>query len=166
MSPVRRPRGILVDPFAGVLLDCPRAKVDGHHLEAPIDLRIDDLLRRMTFAEKIDQLHQSGIGDTNPNNLAARADEFRPTYGSYILGGSPTILETRNAIQRRAVEESRLSPERLRSADEAFLTSSIRGVLPIAKIDGQTLRGGAPGPVTAAIMDQYAAFLRRVAGGS
>lgn len=75
----------------------------------PLEDRVSDLLGRMTLAEKADQLHQSGIGDTNPNNLAARADEFRPTYGSYIIGGPPdTILATRNALQRRAVEESRL----------------------------------------------------------
>src|ERR1043165_2732167 len=69
--------------------------------------RAADLLARMTLEEKIHQLHQGSLGDTNLNNLGDRADEFRPTYGSYILGG-PGMLELRNAVQRRAVEESRL----------------------------------------------------------
>ncbi|HTO04091.1 MAG TPA: glycoside hydrolase family 3 N-terminal domain-containing protein [Opitutus sp.] len=69
--------------------------------------RVADLLSRMTLEEKIDQLHQGNVGDTNPNNLAARADDFRPTYGSYIIGG-PSVFEIRNALQRRALNESRL----------------------------------------------------------
>ncbi len=64
------------------------------------------------------------------------------------------------------VEETRLLPERLRDADEAFLTSSIRGVLPIALVDGKALRGGAPGKTSAAIMEQYQAFLSRVGQAS
>lgn len=61
----------------------------------------------MTLEEKVHQLHQGSVGDTNPNNLAERAADFRPTYGSYIVGG-PAVLEIRNALQRRAVTESRL----------------------------------------------------------
>lgn len=64
------------------------------------------------------------------------------------------------------VEEAKLSPERLRAADEAFLTSSIRGVLPIAQIDGQALSTSMPGPTTASIMAQYESFLERVSGAS
>ncbi|MDP2139081.1 MAG: glycoside hydrolase family 3 N-terminal domain-containing protein, partial [Candidatus Didemnitutus sp.] len=82
-----------------------------HYLHAgrPVEERVADLLGRMTLEEKIDQLHQCGVGDTNPHNLAARADEFRPTYGSYIIGGPwETVLATRNAFQQRAVGGSRL----------------------------------------------------------
>lgn len=75
--------------------------------DLPVEQRIEDLLARMTLEEKIDQLHQGNVGDANPNNLAARAHEFKPTYGSYIVGG-PSIFAVRNAVQRRAVEQSRL----------------------------------------------------------
>src|SRR6187402_1394062 len=54
--------------------------------ELGVEERLEDLLSRMTLEEKIDQLHQGNVGDTNPNNLAARSDDFRPTYGSYIIG--------------------------------------------------------------------------------
>lgn len=74
----------------------------------PIESRVDDLLPRMTLEEKIDQLHQCGIGDATPNNLAAFGDEFRATYGSFIISGKQADLEFRNALQRRCVEESRL----------------------------------------------------------
>jgi beta-glucosidase len=74
----------------------------------PVEARIADLLARLTLEEKCDQLHQCGIGDTTPNNLAERQDEFRPTYGSFILNGAQADLALRNALQRRCVEESRL----------------------------------------------------------
>ncbi len=57
------------------------------------------------------------------------------------------------------VEQGHFGPERLREAPEAFLTSSIRGVLPIARVDGVALRLGAPGPLCAQVMRAYATFL-------
>lgn len=80
----------------------------GWRVDPVVAARANALLQRMTLEEKIDQLHQCGIGEANPNNLAARADEFRPTYGSFILNGARADLATRNALQRRCVEESRL----------------------------------------------------------
>lgn len=62
----------------------------------------------MTFEEKVDQLHQCGMGEANPNNFAERPDEFRPTYGSFIINGLRAELATRNALQRMCVEQSRL----------------------------------------------------------
>ncbi len=84
----------------------------------PVEARVADLLGRMTLEEKIDQLHQCGTGDTNPHNLAARADEFHATYGSFIIGGPPeTVLATRNAFQHHAMADSRLGIPALFGAD-------------------------------------------------
>ena len=91
----------------------------------PIEQRIADLLGRMTPEEKFDQLTQWHTGDLNPNNLAARAGEVRPTYGSFILGGS---LETRNALQREAVETTRLGIPALFGAD---VIHGFRAITPI-----------------------------------
>ena len=75
----------------------------------PVEQRIADLLGRMTLEEKVDQLHQRAVDDVNPNNLKQHADEYRSTFGSFIIGGPwKTVLATRNAIQKRAVSESRL----------------------------------------------------------
>lgn len=62
-----------------------------------------------------------------------------------------------------AVVEAELSPERVRNADEAFITSSIRGVLPVASVDGRRLPAGAPGAVTQRILQLYSRFLAAVA---
>jgi branched-chain amino acid aminotransferase len=60
-----------------------------------------------------------------------------------------------------AVLERRIEPDELRSADEAFLTSATRGVLPIATIDGRPVGAGAPGPVTRRLMALYDQLARR-----
>ena len=59
------------------------------------------------------------------------------------------------------VQEGTLTPDDVRRADEIFITSSIRGVLPIGEVDGQAVP--APGPITSRIMGHYARYLARMA---
>jgi branched-chain amino acid aminotransferase len=58
-----------------------------------------------------------------------------------------------------AVAEESLGSDELRTADEAFLTSTLKGILPIRRCDGWPVRHGRPGPLTRRIMDL---FLERV----
>ena len=58
------------------------------------------------------------------------------------------------------VEERRLRPGDLRDADEVFITSSIRELLPVVRVDGRAIGSGVPGPVARAL---HRAF--RVAAG-
>jgi branched-chain amino acid aminotransferase len=58
-----------------------------------------------------------------------------------------------------AVDEQPLWPTDLRGGDEAFLTSSVRGIVPITRVDGQPIGDGRPGPITrrvAALYEQLA----------
>lgn len=48
-----------------------------------------------------------------------------------------------------------LSEERLRRAEEVFITSTAGGIMPISQVDGQPLSGGAPGRITRAVQDLY-----------
>ena len=57
--------------------------------------------------------------------------------------------------------ERRLEPDELRAADEAFLTSATRGVLPISTIDEKPVGAGKPGPVTRKLMALYDELARR-----
>ena len=43
--------------------------------------------------------------------------------------------------------------------EEAFITSSTRGVLPVVEIDGQKIGDGKPGRMTKAIMDAYTEYV-------
>ncbi len=47
-----------------------------------------------------------------------------------------------------SVRQSKVRIATLRGADEVFLTSSLRGVRPVLRIDGRNVRGGGPGPIS------------------
>ena len=53
------------------------------------------------------------------------------------------------------VREQTLTDEDLFGADEAFLTSTTREVVPIVQVDDRTIGTGAPGPVTRALLDGF-----------
>src|SRR5437773_5609709 len=53
------------------------------------------------------------------------------------------------------VREAVLRDEDLLGADEAFLTSTTREVVPIVRVDDRTIGAGRPGPVTKALLDGY-----------
>ena len=79
------------------------------------------------------------------------------------------ILEgvTRGVVLRLAraegvpVDEVALRPEDLEAADEVFITSTMREILPVVRIGGREVGAGRPGPVTGRL---HRAF-RRLAGG-
>jgi branched-chain amino acid aminotransferase len=58
-------------------------------------------------------------------------------------------------------EESAATLEHLHRASEAFLTSSVRGIVPLVRVGEHTLGDGSPGPVTRRVMAAYAACVRR-----
>jgi branched-chain amino acid aminotransferase len=53
------------------------------------------------------------------------------------------------------VREAVLRDDDLFGADESFLTSTTREVVPIVKVDDRTIGAGKPGPVTLALLDGY-----------
>jgi branched-chain amino acid aminotransferase len=62
-----------------------------------------------------------------------------------------------------AVEERPLRPADLMGADEAFICSSLRSLLPVTRVDGAALGAGRPGPVTLALGAAYLDHARAVA---
>lgn len=59
-----------------------------------------------------------------------------------------------------AVEESLLFSSDLYRADEVFITSSIREVVPVVRVDDVTVHDGRPGPVTKRLVEAYRAHTR------
>ncbi len=53
------------------------------------------------------------------------------------------------------VREKALDRRHLEAACEVFMASSVREVLPVIRIDGHSVAGGLPGPVTRIIQDRY-----------
>jgi branched-chain amino acid aminotransferase len=52
-----------------------------------------------------------------------------------------------------------LKQDQLSSIQEAFITSSSRGIVPVVKIDDVTLGQGIPGPITKDLMSAYEAYV-------
>jgi D-alanine transaminase len=58
-----------------------------------------------------------------------------------------------------AVEERRFSVAEAKEAAEAFLTSTTSLVLPVTRIDGDTIGDGKPGPLAAKLREHYLRYL-------
>jgi branched-chain amino acid aminotransferase len=58
------------------------------------------------------------------------------------------------------IELRALPAAQLRGAQEAFLSSSGGGVLPVSRVDGRAVGAGEPGPVTRRLMETYWAWHR------
>ena len=94
-----------------------------------------------------------GRGDvvegTTSNVFAAKDGRLAtPPVEAGILAGITRahVLEAAAAVGI-AVDERRLRPEDLYEADEVFVTSSIRELLPVVRVDGRTIGAGVPGPI-------------------
>jgi branched-subunit amino acid aminotransferase/4-amino-4-deoxychorismate lyase len=55
------------------------------------------------------------------------------------------------------VKEAVLHDADLLGADEAFLTSTTREIVPIVQVDDRSIGSGAPGPVTRALLEAFRA---------
>ncbi len=75
------------------------------------------------------------------------------------LGILPGITRARVLDAARvlgiAVEFRALDIERLVAADEVFISSSIREILPVVTIDAATVATGVPGPLTGALLGKF-----------
>jgi len=58
------------------------------------------------------------------------------------------------------VHERELTPGDLLHADEVFLTSTLREVLPVTRVDGAEIAGGTPGAITRRVRELYRALTR------
>ena len=72
-----------------------------------------------------------------------------PPLSVGILGGITRKVVMQAAEEDGiALDEALLFPPDLYRADEAFITSSLREIVPVVRADGVTLGSGAPGPLT------------------
>jgi branched-chain amino acid aminotransferase len=100
---------------------------------------------------------------TTANVFVVKDGKVRtPPMASGILGGI-TRRVVLDLIDEEGVE-ARLSPEDLREADEAFFTSTTRGVLPLTTVDGKPVGDGAPGPVTRTLHERFETHVREELG--
>jgi branched-chain amino acid aminotransferase len=94
--------------------------------------------------------------------FVVRRGEVWTSSGAYCLGGI-----TRANVLRVCGEAGIASQERLftltevYSADEAFVTGTFAGVVPVHTVDGRTIGTGRRGPTVERLQDLYADLVRR-----
>jgi branched-chain amino acid aminotransferase len=74
-----------------------------------------------------------------------------------------TVLELAAAIGLKA-EERACSLDDLLSAQEAFLTSSLRGIAPLVEVNGRAIGSGRPGAITQRLSAAHDAVIERECG--
>ncbi len=106
-------------------------------------------------------------GSTSNLFVARRGRLTTPALATGILPGITRlrVMEIATAADI-AADEGDLRPDDVRGADEVFITSSIRGVMPVSAVDGRPIRDGVPGPITRRLTELYARFLAEVARGA
>ena len=83
------------------------AESDYKNKDLPVETRVADLLSKMTLDEKIMQLTQYTLGtNNNPNNIGEAVEKVPAEVGSVIYFDCDA--QTRNSLQKKAVEETRL----------------------------------------------------------
>jgi branched-chain amino acid aminotransferase len=99
---------------------------------------------------------------TTANVFLVRGDELAtPGLDCAILPGTTRdwILTWAPTVGLRPIE-TLLTPADLGSADEAFLSSSVAGILPVTTFEGRPIGGGTPGPWTLRARAEREAFIR------
>lgn len=93
-----------------------------------------------------------------------------PPKGPEILPGITRDLVLELALQHGiAAAERPIGIDQLRAAEEIWMTSSTREILPVIELDGRTVGDGRPGPVWRRMIDiyqDYKASLRAGTAGS
>src|SRR5262245_21011610 len=118
---------------------------------------------RLRVFEPILLSHEGRVAEGATSNLFVVQDgRLRtPDLRAGLLAGitREAVLEAARAAALDAGEAD-LSPDDLRRADEVFLTSTLKGVLPVKRVDGWPVREGRPGPVTRRVMDLFDALVQ------
>jgi D-alanine transaminase len=82
-----------------------------------------------------------------------------PPKGPLLLPGITRDLVLELAAAHGVdAREAAISEAQLRAADEIWLTSSTREIMPVTLLDGVPVNGGKPGPVWARLLAHYQAF--------
>lgn len=103
---------------------------------------------------------------TSANLFLVRGSELAtPSLDCAILAGTTRtwILHWAVAAGLQVIE-GRLTRQDLERADEAFLCSSVAGILPVTRFESMAVGGGRPGPWTAKAREAREAFIRGGAG--
>jgi branched-chain amino acid aminotransferase len=132
-------------------------------------LAMQEALRRGPFFEAILRNYRGELAECSQSNLfvITGGTVRTPALEAGLLAGI-----TREFVEEVAVEagipmlDSVLRDDDLFGADEVFLTSTSKEIVPIVRVDDRTIGRGEPGPITRRLLDAYRRKAIAVAGRS
>jgi 4-amino-4-deoxychorismate lyase len=149
-----RERGIRVVTLLGIRADAPWLLPGVKSTSYAVNIAAEAEARRRGADDAV-FLDPAGIVLEGPvTNVWWRRGEtlFTPSLDLGILAGVTRAAVLELAQGRWQVREGRFHADDLRAADEAFTSSSVRELLPLASVDGTELgRGPAAGELQAAL---------------
>jgi branched-chain amino acid aminotransferase len=188
VGPIGYERGLC--PKAGlIVIVMPLKRVPAEHYEKGIAATIGDRRRNpresLDPAIKSCNLLNNVLAHMEAEDAGARETILLNTRGFLAEGTHTNVFFVRNGVLRTPslqcgllqgitreavlecareekvpVEEGEYPAADLRSADEAFVTSTLQEVLPVTKLDGKAIGDGRPGAVTRRLHERF----RRLAG--
>jgi len=132
-------------------------------------LAMQDALRRGPYFEAIMRNHRGELAECSQSNLflVKGGSAYTPALDAGLLAGI-----TREFVEEVAVEagipmiDAVLHDDDLFGADEAFLTSTSKEIVPIVRVDERVIGTGVPGPITRRLLDAYRRRAREVVRGA
>lgn len=120
-------------------------------------LAMQQALARGAF-EAVMRNHEGHLAECSQSNLFVIIGGVvcTPPIGEGLLPGITRafVLELCDALGM-AADECVLDDDGLTQADEAFLTSTTREIVPIVRVDGRDVGSGRPGPVTRRLLTAF-----------
>lgn len=100
------------------------------------------------------------VEGASSNVFLVRAGELLtpPASAGLLEGITRKTVVGLARVERLAVRSRALYPRDLYDADEAFVTSSVREIVPVVRADGQPVDDGRPGPLTRRLQALYRAM--------
>jgi len=138
----------------------PQAKVSGNYT-SPMQAKWN--ARRAGYDEilLVDEDGYVAEGPTT-NVFLVDADGVlaTPPEAKVLHGVTRSSILELAAAEGLRTQERRIRPEALAQADEVFLTGTTAGVWPVESVDGEKIRCGAPGPISARMAQRFRAVTR------
>lgn len=120
-------------------------------------LAMQEALRRGAF-EGVMRNYKGELAECTQSNLFVVKDGAAltpPVEAGLLPGITREFLFEVGAEAGIPVREAVLKDEDLLGADESFLTSTTRELVPIVQVDDHTIGAGTPGPITRALLDGF-----------
>jgi branched-chain amino acid aminotransferase len=109
---------------------------------------------------------QSALLEGTTFNIVAVRNAELVTPKEGVLRGI-TLQHTLKLAEKAglAIRRAPISPRELARADEMFITSSTREVMPVARVDHTRIGNGRPGPITRLLQEMYQASALALSAG-